>query len=127
MKGERQFILRSDAIRTRAAEFVGEQAITDPPLEVIVRRHSDKRSRDQNALYWAWLHVIADETGNTAEDVHEAFKVIYLPMHPISLGPSFVGTVTASTARLPVADFAAYMDKVAAWAAQNGIRLPTTA
>lgn len=123
---ERLFILRTAVARDNAQRFVGECALTDPPLEVVVRRHQDKRSRDQNALYWAWLHVIADETGNTAEDVHEAFKGVFLGKHRVTMGTSFVEVVTPSTARLPVADFAAYMDKVSAWAANNGIRLPVS-
>lgn len=124
MKGERIFILRSDAIRNAATSFIGDSPISDPPLEVIVRRHQDTRSRDQNALYWAWLHVIGDELGYSAEEVHEAFKQKYLQHINIDLA-DYRYHVTPSTARLPVADFAAYMDKVSAWAANQGIRLPT--
>jgi hypothetical protein len=127
MKGERLFILRSDAIRAAATAFVGEQPLTDPPLEVVVRRHQDKRSRDQNALYWSWLHVIGDDLGYSAEEVHEALKVQLLPLKQVVLDEvsrSAPISVTTSTAKLPVSDFAAYMDKVAAWATSQGIRLP---
>lgn len=121
---ERVFILRTNTIRNHAVRFIGECALTDPPLEVIVRKHQDKRSRDQNALYWAWLHVIADETGNAAEDVHEAFKTMFLSAKVMRLGNTYVGTINPSTARLPIGAFGEYMDRIAAWAAQNGIRLP---
>jgi len=95
-----------------------------PPLEVIVRPHRDQRSRDQNALYWSWLHVIGDELGYSAEEVHEALKMLFLPIRNVTLDKATHMTVTTSTARLPVGDFAQYMDKVAAWATSQGIRLP---
>jgi len=125
MKGERLFILRTDAIRAAATAFVGDLALSDPPLEVVVRRHQDKRSRDQNALYWSWLHVIGDDLGYSAEEVHEALKMKFLPMRPVMLDRlDQTVVVTSSTAKLPVAEFAAYMDKVSAWAVGQGIRLP---
>ena len=33
-----------------------------------------KRSDSQNAYYWLYLEVIARETGDNADDLHEFFK-----------------------------------------------------
>lgn len=71
------------------------------------------RSRSQNALYWAYLTIIADETGDNANDLHEYFKRKLLP-------PRFVGVrnemlkLPASTASLNKNDFTEYLMRISA-------------
>lgn len=92
--------------------------------EVIVRPKKAKRSLDQNSLYWMWLGIIANDTGNTANDVHEWCKCEFLP-------PVFVAIngkqqeCRRSTTELNTADMTAYLDRVSAWSAMElGIALP---
>ena len=40
----RRFVLRDSAIRTRAMEAVGECALADPPLEVLIRPYKATRT-----------------------------------------------------------------------------------
>lgn len=76
-----------------------------------------KRTLSQNALYWVFLNVIEQETGNTADDLHELFRAKLLP-------PKFVKIkgkqtyhelkVPRSTTELDKIAFGEYMDKISA-------------
>lgn len=123
MIGQRKFVLSSPAVRDRAQAFVGELPISDRPLEVVIRQHHSKRSLDQNARYFAILAIIGAELGYGSEELHEAFKREFLPHRTIMLGNQ-QHVVSASSARLTVRDFGEYMDRIEAWAAQQGIQLP---
>jgi hypothetical protein len=73
-----------------------------------------KRSLDQNALYWVYLGVIEQETGNLATDLHELFKRKFLPPIPKKiLGVDF--KLPASTTELSKAEFGEYLDKISAF------------
>ncbi|MGP1257067.1 MAG: hypothetical protein ACTS10_21805 [Kiloniellales bacterium] len=81
---------------------------------VEIKRLKSKRTLQQNALYWRWIHIIADETGNDAEDIHEAIKLKFIEPEPVTV---FGETVTRrSTANKDIGAMAALMNKVHAWA-----------
>lgn len=92
--------------------------------EVVVRPKKTKRSLDQNSLYWKWCTIIANDTGNTPNDIHEYLKGEFLP-------PVFV-TVNGksrecrrSTTDLNTADMTNYLNRIEAWAATDlGLLLP---
>lgn len=48
------------------------------PLEVVIRPYKASRSQQQNALYWKWLTIIADEIGDTKDALHEQMKRRFL-------------------------------------------------
>ena len=48
------------------------------PLEVIIRPHKENRSQQQNALYWQWVTIIAEEIGDTKDAIHEQMKRRFL-------------------------------------------------
>lgn len=48
------------------------------PLVVEVRPESKDRSKDQNRLYWKWLHEIHKKTGNDEDQLHFEFKKKFL-------------------------------------------------
>lgn len=84
--------------------------------KVVVEITDDKpkRSLDQNALYWVYLGVIEQETGNLATDLHELFKRKFLPPIPKKiLGVDF--KLPASTTELSKASFGEYLDKISAF------------
>lgn len=93
-------------------------------FDVKISRHLPKRSIPQNRTYWMWINCISDETGHTAQEVHEVLKSMFLGMEIIEA----LNTTTqrpVSTTKLSVTDFSSYMEKVQAWAASEmAIRLP---
>lgn len=119
---ERCFVLRSEQIRERAAEFVSALPLTDRPWEIVIRAHKTKRSLDQNALYWLRLAEIGSVLGYGADEMHEVFKAMFLEPVTVDLLTE-QRTVAGSTRTLHVREFGEYLDKVEAWAGSNGIAL----
>jgi hypothetical protein len=56
------------------------------PWQVTIEPKTKKRTLNQNALYWKWVGLIADATGNDNDDVHEALKAKFLTPRTIDLG-----------------------------------------
>ena len=116
----RRFILRDSAIRTRAVEAVGECALSDPPLEVTIAPHRDKRSLSANSKLWALYARIAEHTGHDVQEVHDLMRARFLPRQYVRIeGRDYV--VLQSTAKLNVAEFGTYLDQIEAFCAQEGI------
>lgn len=77
-----------------------------------------KRSIQQNSYYWLYLGVIERETGNDAEELHELFKVKFLPARSIVIkGKTHEHEVVVprSTTSLSKVEFGEYMDKISAF------------
>jgi len=92
---------------------------------VELNKPKKKRSVDANALMWVYLNFIALETGNDSQDLHEAFKGMFLQSKTIDLGDR-QETVKASTAKLDSQEFSLYLEKVKIFAADElGVYLPS--
>jgi hypothetical protein len=50
----------------------------DNTIQVVLRAAKEKRRLAQNALYWAWLTALEEQTGNTRNDLHEIYKSDHL-------------------------------------------------
>lgn len=118
-----EIVMRSEVQREFAMSLI-RQLDVGKTWQITVKPFKKKRSLHQNALYWKWLGIIAVETGNDPDDLHEIFKQQFL----IPVEVEFAGEVTSlrrSTTKLNTQDMSAYMDKVNAFAAsQLGIILP---
>lgn len=81
---------------------------------VEITEDKPKRSLDQNALYWLYLNVIAKETGNLEDDLHQLFKRKFLPPVPKKiLNVEF--KLPASTTNLTKVEFGEYLHKISAF------------
>lgn len=74
-----------------------------------------KRSGDQNRLLWAIYTAIANATGHTPEEIHEACKAMFLPPETIKVGAREV-VVSGSTTKRDVSEFSDYVERVQSWA-----------
>ena len=75
-----------------------------------------KRSIDQNKLYWSYLTIISDETGNSVRSLHEVFKKEFLPPRFSQImikDQIFQHELPASTTDLDKSQFIDYLDKIA--------------
>lgn len=89
-------------------------------LSLIVEEEKNRRSLTQNAYYWVYLGVIAEETGHLPEELHAYFKRVMLPPKNLTvLGKSI--KVPKSTADLSKIEFGDYLDKIVA---ETNISLP---
>jgi len=97
----------------------------DKAYDVSIKLHRTKRSNDANALYWAWIGIIAKETGNEREVCHKFFAKKFLGYDVKEFGNDKIAVVK-STATLDTESFSNYMTQVSAYAAQElGIVLPS--
>jgi hypothetical protein len=72
-----------------------------------------KRSSTQNNYYWTYLGVIAQDTGDTANDLHEFFKRKLLPPQFIKVRGEEM-KIPASTTDLDKGQFTEYLDRICA-------------
>ena len=102
--------------------------ITDLPegkrYHVRVSLKREKRTVDQNSLYWLWIACIMDETGNEKEFLHEFFKGKFLGYHEREVFGQVVKTPKTTTT-LDTKQFTNYLEEIRAFAAAElGIVLP---
>jgi hypothetical protein len=95
-------------------------------VEIKVRR--ERRTIDQNSLYWLWLTCIMSETGQHKDDLHGFFKQKYLGMdtHTIHLNSvKYDIKIAKSTTKLNTKEMKYYLDRVQQFAnTELGIILP---
>ena len=99
------------------------QAQTGDPLSVYVRAASAQRSSQANRRYWHILQRIAEAAAPAGkrfskEAWHAYFAGEFIGWEDI---PLVGGRSPCSTSKLSVAEFADYVAKVEAWAAQEGV------
>src|ERR1019366_2306172 len=79
--------------------------------EIVIDQPHHPRSHSQNAYYWAYLTIIAKETGDNENDLHEYFKRKLLPpVFKTIRGEEM--KLPASTTDLDKLGFTEYLDKI---------------
>lgn len=102
--------------------------ITDLPegkrYHVKVTLKREKRTVDQNSLYWLWIACIRDETGNEKDFLHDHFRGKYIGYdEQVVFGE--VIRKPKSTTRLDTKQFTLYLESIRVFAASElGIVLP---
>lgn len=109
------YVLRGKHQLESAATFIVGLA-PDRPWRLEVVQHRAKRSPEQNKLLWAIYTRMAEGTGHTAEEIHEAMKVKFLPPQFIQIGDESV-KVPASSSRLDTKQFSDFVEQVQMFAA----------
>lgn len=90
---------------------------------VTVKKEVKPRSQNQNRLMWMWFACIADATGNTAQEVHDAYCYMFLSRE-VQMG-NRKGLVPSGTSGLRTDEMKDFLDRVQADAASElGIQLP---
>ena len=90
---------------------------------VVVRKPGKdypQRSNQQNKYYWKQVVGIpAEHFGYLLEEMHDAFKLIFLRMHEEGK-PETIKSTTALT----TVEFSEYVEKCAQWCAEQRIYIP---
>ncbi|MFA5168759.1 MAG: hypothetical protein WC530_09550 [Candidatus Omnitrophota bacterium] len=92
---------------------------------VTIKRRYKNRTLNQNAYYWGVvLPPIAEHTGHTAEECHEAYKRMFLPPRIVEFGKmSF--KMPGSSADLSTVEMTEFIEKIRAHAAvEFGMNIP---
>lgn len=89
-------------------------------VEVLVYPWRRKRSLKQNSLYWAFINLIAEETGEDEDSLHELFKKKFCPKEVSTVLGEEV-EYYQSTTKLSKQEFTQYLDRISAF---SGIPIP---
>jgi len=79
-------------------------------IEIRARVYKSKRSDEANALYWAWLTLLQEETGQNKDDFHDFFKKRLLTRIVNVSGTE--EKVVGSSANLNTLEFYDYLNNV---------------
>lgn len=122
----KDFLLTKDTLHV-FFKLCAEIALEGGRYRVTIKKWREKRSVDQNSLYWKWLTEIANttEVGGSyydSETWHCYFKRYFCPVKVVNLP---VGqTSERSTKRLDVGEMHFYLNKIEQWAIDKMIVLP---
>jgi len=97
-------------------------------LDVVIRKHKEKRTNLQNRYYWGVvIPILSDYFGHdNPEDMHEDLKTEFNPIESkVKPGTKIGGTTT----KLSTVDFfsaeTSYVERICRWAAsEHGIYIP---
>lgn len=94
-------------------------------VEVRIRQRSEKRTKEQNSLYWKWIEVLSNETGFTKDEMHELIKYKYLKRNIIN-SEGVEEVVIKSTTTMTTKEFSQFMNDILFWANSTlNINLPS--
>ena len=118
-----KIILRGQAQKDHALKsLMNIEFNPDKLMELTIKPFKKNRSIAQNALYWKWMMICADELGYTKEGMHQTFMRELLA--PIIIDTPSGDVMEYSTRKLNVKEMAAYMEQVSFTAGEYGVKLP---
>lgn len=80
-------------------------------MTLILKEFKEQRTIKQNAYYRVYLTIIAQETGDDEDSLHELFKRVCLPQKKIvALGKEI--QIPATTTKLSKSEFSEYITKI---------------
>lgn len=94
-----------------------DYCVRNPKAKFHLTPIESKRTLAQNSYYWLYLTIIARETGNDAEDLHEFFRSKLLPRKMVKIKGNngvYEFEKLKSTTKLSKLDFGEYLDKICA-------------
>jgi len=81
------------------------------------------RTQRQNALYWMWVKIIADESGYTRDAMHDILRDKFLGYRTVKTKDKVI-EVLRSTTGLNVEDMKDYLTEIDMFATEFGMMLP---
>ena len=91
-------------------------------IDIIIRKHSSKRTNEQNKYYWGVvIPILADFFGHdSVESMHEDLKLEFNPV-PSKIDPKKI--IGGTTTKLSTVDFYSaedsYIERICRWAASE--------
>lgn len=97
--------------------------LKDGVYTLTIERKAKKRSLSQNSLMWMWFNCLADETGQSVDDIHDTYCAMFLTRTAVNTHGDEV-KVQRGTSKLNTSEMTDFMNRVQLDAAEMGIRLP---
>lgn len=109
----------SKAIRSDLTNFEGKRIV------ITISKAKSQRTVSQNALWWVYVTMIANELGYSKEEMHEVIKFKFMKCEKVNEKTGEVMQYLKSTTDLSKMDFADLINDLQRWAAESlGIVLP---
>ena len=98
------------------AKFINEVSEFHEGARIVIQVNEaqDVRSNQQNRLWWAWMTILGDELGHSANDMNEMLKYKYLLFEETIEGETH--QVLKSTSTLTKKEFNKLTNDVFFWA-----------
>jgi hypothetical protein len=109
-----RFTISDQKSRQAVINYVNRLPDNGKCFKVAITVQREKRSLPQNRLYRMWVSLIADETGNNADDLHEAFKMMFLGTKDFTIGETSA-KAPISTTSLDTLQFTSFLERLEAW------------
>lgn len=121
-----KFIIHNQESLQGVIEYISKLNL-EKRYEINITLKREKRTIPQNRLYWLYVTCIADETGNSKEDIHNHLKQTFLKVEDMIIGNASIAK-TISTTKLSTSMMANYINQIVVWASSEcGIILPDPA
>lgn len=94
-------------------------------VRVTLSKETKQRTNPQNSWLWGAVYpAIADWSGHSVDEIHEAMKQLHGQKTLITLPGHAQELVPRSTRDYTTDEFSEYVERVRAWAAQQGLLIP---
>jgi hypothetical protein len=97
-------------------------------VDIVVRKHSEKRTDLQNQYYWGVvIDILSKHFGYDPEEMHEELKIMFNPVESKIRPGQIVGgsTTKLSTEEFFSEDQSCYIERIRRWSASDhGIYIP---
>ncbi len=96
-------------------------------VDIVIRKHRDKRTDDQNRYYWGVVvKILADHFGYESDEMHEELKLMFNPIQS-KIDPS--RKIGGSTTKMSTVEFYcdqdSYVERICRWSAsEHGVYIP---
>ena len=90
-------------------------------IDIVIRKHGEKRTNDQNAYYWGVvIPILADHFGYDHEDMHHELKELFNPIESkIQPGKKIGGTTTKMSTEEIFCGETSYVERICRWASME--------
>jgi hypothetical protein len=95
------------------------QSFEGKAVHITVDKHSGKRSHRQNALWWVYVTILANEIGYNKNEMHEILKMKFLKKEKVDEKTGEVFEFLCSTTSLNKTEFGEMINSLVQWAAET--------
>ena len=93
-----------------------QQLIELEGKEVVIKiiERGNRRTNDQNSLFWKWIEIISNETGYTKEETKELISYKFLRRERVDM-EGYTEMYLKGTSTLSKKEFNEFMNQVSFW------------
>jgi hypothetical protein len=95
------------------------QSFEGKAVHITVDKHSGKRSHRQNALWWVYVTILANEIGYNKNEMHEILKMKFLKKQKVDEKTGECFEYLGSTTELNKTEFGEMINSLVQWAAET--------